>query len=210
MTAPTVRFPPARAMGDLKLSLPGLRGATAFVPDASAHQESCRLVYAGDAGITLYRDHRLVDVDLARSNGAPARADCYLVGMPHAADIFCTEEHIVENGRQLSPLASVTDLEPGALIGTSSSHCYECPWRSSCPALQFRLHFLATLAHNTPFSWAQLLLLPWTRISSFPHHSVWIPSFTTCATKQFCHATNLTPLRPSVHTAPLHLLCSND
>ena len=74
----------------------------AFVPDSSAHQESFHVFYASHAGITLSRDHRLVKVDLVRSNGAMAHAGCCLVDMLHAADKFSTEEHIVENGRQFS------------------------------------------------------------------------------------------------------------
>ena len=85
-------------MGEVTLSLPGLHGTTAFVPDSSTHPASFRLLYAGDAGITLSREYRLIEVDLVRRNGAPALAGCYLVDMLHAADIFSTEEHIVENG----------------------------------------------------------------------------------------------------------------
>ena len=107
-----------RVLGELTLSLPGLHGATAFVPDSSAYHESFHLLYAGDAGIALSRDHRFVEVHFVRSNGAPALAGCYLVDMLHAADIFSSEEHVVKNGRQFIPLAGVTDLEPGALIGT--------------------------------------------------------------------------------------------
>ena len=68
------------------------------------------------------------------------------------------------------------------------------------------LHFLMTLTHTTSLSQAQLPLLPWTRISSCPHHSAWIASFTLCATKQFRHVTNLRPLRPSLSTSPVNLL----
>ena len=81
-----------RVLGELTLSLPGLQGATAFVPDSSAHPESFHLLYAGDTGITLSRDHRLVDVDLVRSNGSPALAGCYLVNMLHAATDYFAEE----------------------------------------------------------------------------------------------------------------------
>ena len=38
-----------------------------------------------------------------------------------------TEKHIVENGRQLIPLADVADLEPGALLDTSSSPLLRVP-----------------------------------------------------------------------------------
>ena len=175
-----------RVWGELMLSLSGSHVTTAFVLDSSAHHKNFHVLYAGVSGITFSRDHRLVEVDLVRSNGAPALAGCYLVDMLHAADNFSTEEHIVENGRQLIPLAGVVGLKPGALLGTSSSVC-----RPSCPTPQLLLHFLVTLAHSTSLSRAQLPLLPRTRISSCPHHSAWIPSYTICATKQFRHATNL-------------------
>ena len=96
-----------RVLGELTLSLPGLLGATAFVPDSSTHQESLHLLYADDAGITLSRDHRLVEVNLVGSNGAPGLAGCYLVDMLHDVDKFSTEEHIVENGRQFIPIAGI-------------------------------------------------------------------------------------------------------
>ena len=47
--------------------------------------------------------------------------------MLHATDIFSTEEHIVENGRQVIPSAGVADLEPSALLGTSSSPLLRVP-----------------------------------------------------------------------------------
>ena len=78
-----------RVFGALTLSLLGLHDATAFVPDYSAHHESFHLLYARNTGITLSRDRRLVDVDLVRSNGAPALVGCYFVNMlPAAADFF--------------------------------------------------------------------------------------------------------------------------
>lgn len=46
-------------VGELTLSLPGLHGATAFVPDSSAHPESFHLLYADATGIALSHVHRL-------------------------------------------------------------------------------------------------------------------------------------------------------
>ena len=77
-----------RILGELTLSLPGLHGATAFIPDSSTHPESFHLLYVGDVGITLSCKHRLIEVDLVRRNGAPALAGCYIVYMLHAADNF--------------------------------------------------------------------------------------------------------------------------
>ena len=139
-----------RVLGELMLSLPGLQDATAFVPDYSAHPESFHLLYAGDTGVTLSRDHRLVDVDLVRSNGAPALAGCYLVNRLHAATGFSAEERIVENGRRFIPLAGVADLDPGALLDTFSSPLVRVhPWKMPCATLRFFLHALMTLTHIT-------------------------------------------------------------
>lgn len=41
--------------------------------------------------------------------------------MIHAATEYCAEEQIVDNGCQLIPLAGAVDLDPGILLGTSSS-----------------------------------------------------------------------------------------
>ena len=84
----------SRALRELTLSLPGLHGATTIVPDSSAHHESFPMLHSRDAGITLSRDHRLVDVDLVRSNGAPALAGCYLIDMLYAADNILSLIHI--------------------------------------------------------------------------------------------------------------------
>ena len=65
-----------RVLGELTLSLSGLHGAKAFVPDSSIHPESFHLIYAGDVGITRSREHRLIEVDLVRRNDAPALAGC--------------------------------------------------------------------------------------------------------------------------------------
>ena len=81
-----------QVLGKLTLSLSGLHGATAFVPASSTHSKTCHLLNAGDVGITLSREHRLIQVDLVRRNGAPALAGCYLVDMLHAADTFSTEK----------------------------------------------------------------------------------------------------------------------
>ena len=64
---------------------------TSRVLDSSAHPESFHLLYAGDTDIMLSRDYRLLDVDLVRSNGAPALDGCYLVSMLHAATNFSAE-----------------------------------------------------------------------------------------------------------------------
>ena len=71
-------YPPylrARAIiayfSDLTLSHQSSSGAVAFVSDFSAPTGGYHL-YAGDRGISLTRDHQLVQVSLVRSYGAPA------------------------------------------------------------------------------------------------------------------------------------------
>ena len=113
-----------RVLGELTTSLSRLHGATAFVPDSPIRPERFHLLYVGEAGITLSRDHRFIEVGLVRRDGVPALADCYLVDMLHAVDNLSTEEHIVENGQHVIPLAGVADWEPGALHGTSLVHYY--------------------------------------------------------------------------------------
>ena len=91
--------------------------------------------------------------------------------MLHAADIISTVKHIVENDRQLMPLAGVADLEPGDLRGTSSNPLLRVPLEAILSDTPAPTPFLVTLAHNTSLSQAQLPLLPWTRISFCSHHS---------------------------------------
>ena len=57
--------------GDLALSHQKSSGTVAFVSDFSAPTGGYHL-YAGDRGISLTRDHQLVQVSLVRSYGAPA------------------------------------------------------------------------------------------------------------------------------------------
>ena len=47
--------------------------------------------------------------------------------MLHTAAYFSAGEHIVENGHQLIPLAGVAELEPGAMLGISSSPLLRVP-----------------------------------------------------------------------------------
>ena len=199
-----------RVLGELTLSIPGIHGATAFFPDASTHQESFHLLYTGDSGMVISRDHRLIEVGLVRSNGAPALAGCYLLEMLHAADNFSTEEHIVEMTASSSHSRASRTCKQVLYSAPPLPHCYDCLWRPSCPTPQLLFDFFVTLAHNNSLSRAQSPLLPRTRTSCCPHYSTWIPSSTICATKQSRHATSRRPLWPSLHTALLHLLCSND
>ena len=48
----------------------------------------------------------------------------------YAAADFFTENHVVEVGRQLIPLAGVADLEPGALLGTSPGPLQRVPLKT--------------------------------------------------------------------------------
>ena len=76
--------------------------------------------FAGDGGISISRDHQLVQVSLVRNNGASALAGSSLADMNHGAIDFEVDEHLVERGIQQIPLASTAELELGDLLGTSS------------------------------------------------------------------------------------------
>ena len=49
--------------------------------------------------------------------------------MLHVVDSFYTEERIVKNARQFTPLAGVADLEAGALLGSYSGPLLRTPLR---------------------------------------------------------------------------------
>ena len=53
----------------------------------------------------------------------------YLFEMLHVVDSFYTEERIVKNARQFTPLAGVADLEAGALLGSYSGPLLRTPLR---------------------------------------------------------------------------------
>ena len=99
--------------------------------------------------------------------------------MLHVADNVSTEEHIVENGRQFIPLAGVADLEPGALLGTSSSPLRRVPLEailSDTPA-PIRLLCDASAQQLTvpgpvtaPSTDADQLLPPLQYLDPFVHH----------------------------------------
>ena len=94
-----------RVLGTLTLSHQHSSGAVAFASDFSVLTGGDHLLYAGDRGISLTRDHQLVSVSLVRSNGGPALAGRYLVGMLHGATDFSVDENLVENGLQQIPVS---------------------------------------------------------------------------------------------------------
>ena len=116
-------------------------GAVAFASDFSAPTGGYHLLYAGDRGISLTRDHQLVPVSLVCSNGASALVGSYLVDMLHVATDFSVDENLVENGLQQIPLAGTAELEPGDLLGTSP-----------CPLLRVPVESLLYDDHNASSS----------------------------------------------------------
>ena len=108
-----------RVFGELTLSHQTSTGAAALVSDFSAPAGGYHLLYAGDDGISLSRDHQLVQVSLVRNNRAPALSGSYLVEMLPGSPGFSVDEHLVENGLQHIPLAGTVELEPGDLLDTS-------------------------------------------------------------------------------------------
>ena len=112
-----------RVLGNLTLSHQHSSGAIDFASDCSAPTGCYRLLYAGDRGISLTRDHQLVPVFQVRSNGAPALPGSYLVDMLHGPTDFSVDQNLVVNGlQQIDALAGTAKLEPGDLLGT-----FPCP-----------------------------------------------------------------------------------
>ena len=93
----------------------------AFVHDISETSDNYQLRYAGQWPIRLLPEHQLVQVELVRSDGSPALVGDYLVDMLPQTAMFSSEEHFVSNGKQCLPLAGVSALQPGNVLGMASA-----------------------------------------------------------------------------------------
>ena len=116
----------------------------------------------------------------------------------------------MENGRQVIPLAGVADLEPGALLGTSSSPLLRVPLEailSDTPAPTPLLcavreqYFTVPGPITAPSMVADQLLPPPQCLDPFIHH-LRDETIPPCDESE--------ALWPSLHTVPLQLPCSND
>ena len=119
-----------RVLGNVTLSRQHSSGTVDFASDFSVPTGCYHLLYAGDRGISLTRNHQLVQLSLVRSNGATALASSYLVDILHGATDFSVDENLVENGLQQIPLAGTAELEPGNLFATSPRPLLRVPVES--------------------------------------------------------------------------------
>ena len=115
------------AMGKLTLDHHQNEGATAFVHDVAAVADSYQLRYAGQWPIQLRPEHQLVQVELVRRDGSPALVGHYLVDMLPQTSMFSSEEHFVSNGCQRVPLAGVSFLQPGDVLGMAPAPLLRVP-----------------------------------------------------------------------------------
>ena len=85
--------------------------------DPTATDGGFYLLYDGAVGITLSDERQLLEVNLLRRNCSPALRGQYLVDMLPQPGILSMQEHFVASGRQVLPVSSVADLDPGDLVG---------------------------------------------------------------------------------------------
>jgi len=64
------------------------------------------------------------------TDGSPALVGHYLVDMLPQTSMFSSEEHFVSNGRQRLPLAGISSLQPGDVLGTASAPLLQIPLSS--------------------------------------------------------------------------------
>ena len=64
---------------------------------------------------------QLISANLVRLDGSPALTGHYMVDLLPVNDDSCLSERFVSSGRQLIPLTGYQDLEPGDILGTTSS-----------------------------------------------------------------------------------------
>ena len=119
-----------RVLGNLTLSRQHSSGTVDFASDFSVPTGCYHLLYAGDRGISLTRNHQLVPVSMVCNNGSPALAGSYVVDTLYRANDISVDENLVENGLQQTPLAGTTELELGNLLGTSCCPLLRVPVES--------------------------------------------------------------------------------
>lgn len=61
------------------------------------------------------------------SDGSPALVGSYMVDILPQTSMFSYKEHFVTHGRQRVPLAGVSNLEPGDVLGTVSAPLLQVP-----------------------------------------------------------------------------------
>ncbi len=118
---------PPPTQGELTLHHHGPSGTSAFIPDDRYTDDVYHLRFAGTKTVSLSPTPTLVKVNLVRQSGAPAFTGNYMVNMDPREDPLSDTAIFVSDGYQTVPLSGSTDLEPGDLLGTSSSPLVQVP-----------------------------------------------------------------------------------
>ena len=114
--------PDGRTFGELTLSPcnDNLGSAAAYIHNREAPDNAYHLVYDG-LGVSLTASPQLIPVNLVHLDGSPALTGHYMVDLFPANDDSYPLEPFVSSGRQLIPLTGYKDLEPGDILGITSS-----------------------------------------------------------------------------------------
>ena len=123
-----------RIFGELTLSLcdDNLGSAAAYIRNRETSNAAYYLVYDG-LGVSLTDSPQLIPVNLVRLDGSPALTGHYMVDLLPAHDDSNPLERFVSSGRQLIPLTGYQDLEPGDVLGTTSSPLLRVPLKALTP-----------------------------------------------------------------------------
>eukprot|EP00904_Undaria_pinnatifida_P011359 jgi/Undpi1/7353/HiC_scaffold_22.g09826.m1 len=115
------RQPSQPIFGELSLSAPLTEGLSTFLSDNQPTTDTFHLEFAGVHAISLSSTPTLVPVNFVHSLDIPALTGHYLVYMLPRDGVSSETEILVANGYQTIPPSGSTKLEPGDLLGTSSS-----------------------------------------------------------------------------------------
>lgn len=121
------RQPSQPAFGELSLSISCTEGPSTFPHDKRPTTDAFHLEFAGMHAISLSSTPSLVPVNLVLPSGIPALTGHYLIDMLPRDGVFSGTEIFVAHGYQPIPVSELTDLEPSALLGTSSSPHIKIP-----------------------------------------------------------------------------------
>ena len=121
------RQPSQPIFGELSISVSRSEGLTTFISNRRPTTDTIYLEFAGVHAISLSSAPSLVPVNLVRSSGAPALTGHFLADMLPRDGASSETEISVANSYQTITLSGSTDLEPGDLLGTSSSPLIQIP-----------------------------------------------------------------------------------
>ena len=93
-----------RVFGELTFPHQATTGVSAYAIDPTGTDGGFNLLHDGSAGVTLSDEPQLLDVNLVRSNSAPALTWQYLVDILPRPGLFLVQEHFVSSGAAGAPL----------------------------------------------------------------------------------------------------------